>query len=230
MVQNETLALQAQSRSVIGKKVAQLRADGITPGVVYGHGKETVSIQLEQVALDKIYAQAGRGSLINLTIDNQPAIPVVIQELSRNRLTDAAEHVDFHAVRMDQTITAQVSLIFAGESAAVKAMGGTFVKNKDHITVKCLPSQLIKELTIDISTLATFEDSIKINSLKLPDGVQVMDQPDDIIALVKPPRTDEELAALNSSVTEDVSKVEGVVKETPAAATDEKAKKDAKKE
>ncbi len=229
MVQNENLNLQAQTRTLTGKQVASLRSKGITPGVVYGHGRETISIEMEQAALDKIYSQAGRGTLIYLTIDQQAPVPVVIQELSRNRLTDITEHVDFHAVRMNEEITAEVMLVFTGESAAVKALGGTFVKNKDHITVKCLPTKLIKEITIDISALANFDDTIKIKDLSLPDGVTVADQLDDIVALVKPPRTDEELAALNSSVTEDVTKVEGVVKETPAAA-DDKAKKDSKKE
>lgn len=224
MAQN--FSLQATTRNITGKKVAGLREQGITPAVVYGHGKDTASIQVDQAALEKVYSQAGRGSLIDLTVDNQAAIPVVIQSLSRNRMSDVVEHVDLHAVRMDQEITSEVVLVFTGESMAVKSQGGTLVKNKDHITIKCLPSKLIKELTIDISPLATFEDSIKVSSLQLPDGIQVMDQADDMIALVAAPRSDEELAALNESVTEDVSKVQGVIKETPADDKDKAAKKE----
>lgn len=227
MVQNQKLSLQATTRSITGKKVSSLRKEGLTPGVVYGHGRTTTSIQMNQAALDKLYTQAGRGSLIDLTIDEQAPVPVVIESISYNRLSDVVEHVDFHAVRMDAEITSQVALIFTGESAAVKSLGGTFVKNKDHITIKCLPSKLIKELTIDISALATFEDSIKISSLQLPEGIQIMDQADDMIALVAEPRSDAELAALNESVNEDVTKVQGVIKETPAA--EEKDKDKAKK-
>lgn len=211
---DQTFSLQAQTRTVTGKRVADLRADDLIPGVIYGHGINNLSLQLKLDDLSKIYADAGRGSLINLSIDHGQVVPVVIHELAVNNLTDAIEHVDFYAVKMDEEITSQAMLVFTGEAPAVKAMGGTFVRNKDHVTIKCLPSKLVKELTIDISGLATFSDNLKVKDLKLPDGVVVTDGVDDILAAVAAPRTDEELAALNQTVTEDVSKVEGVVKPT----------------
>ncbi len=221
---DQTFSLQAQTRTFNGKLVADLRNQNIFPGVVYGHGIKNASLQLDLDALSKIYADAGRGSLINLSIDGGNIVPVVIHELSLNNLTDAIEHVDFYAVKMDEEITSQAMLVFTGEAPAVKALGGTFVRNKDHVTIKCLPSKLVKELTIDISVLAAFTDNVRVKDLVLPDGVIITDGADDILAAVVAPRTDEELAALNQTVTEDVSKVEGVVKPTTEEATTEGAK------
>ena len=228
MVQEQTLALSARTRTVTGKAVAQLRQLEKLPGVVYGHGRANVNVEVDLAQFEKVYAAAGRGSLINLSIDNGTVVPVVVQELSLNNLNDAMQHVDFYAVRMDEEITSEANLVFIGESPAVKTLGGTFIHNKDHITIKCLPSKLIKEITIDISSLATFTDAIKIKDLHVPEGVKIMDISDDIVATVNAPRTDEKLAALNQTVTEDVTKVEGVVKPTTEEAAETDAKADTK--
>ncbi|MFA6474589.1 MAG: 50S ribosomal protein L25 [Patescibacteria group bacterium] len=215
MTQTEAITLQAKTRTVLGKAVKELRKTGVVPGVVYGHDTTATNIQIDAVALETVYRQAGLGgSLIDLSIDDKKTVPVVIQELTRDYLTDKLEHVDFHAVRMDEVISAQVMLIFTGEAPAVKGLGGTFIKNKDHITIKCLPSKLFKDVTVDISKLKTFEDSVKVSDITLPDGVQVVEQPGEILAVVEPPRSDEELASLNAKVSEDVTKVEGVIKPT----------------
>lgn len=225
MVQ-DTFSLPAQTRTIHGKQVATLRQQGIIPAVVYGHGRDTISLQVNARDFAKVYAEAGRGSLINLSIDQGTVIPVVVQELSTNHVNDNMEHIDFHAVRMDEEITSQAVLVFTGEAPAVKTLGGTFVRNKDHVTIKCLPSKLVKEFTVDISALATFEHSLKVQDLVAPEGVKIMDQPGDILASVEAPRSDEELAALNQAVTEDVSKVEGVVKPTAEEAAAETAEAD----
>lgn len=214
MSHDQTLSLSAHTRTITGKAVAQLRKLEKLPGVVYGHGRPNVSVEIDTSQFAKVYAEAGRGSLINLSIDDGTIIPVVVHELSLNHLNDAMEHVDFYAVRMDEEITSEAVLVFTGEAPAVKALGGTFIHNKDHVTIKCLPGKLIKEIVIDISTLATFTGSIKVKDLTVPEGIKITDVPDEIIATVEAPRTDEELAALNQTVTEDVTKVEGVVKPT----------------
>lgn len=232
MVQEQTLSLATRTRTATGKAVAKLRQQDTLPGVVYGHGRPNVNVEMDLSQFAKIFAAAGRGSLINLTIDGGAIIPVVVHELSLNHLNDAMEHVDFYAVKMDEEITSEAKLIFTGEAPAVKTMGGTFLHNKDHVTIQCLPSKLIKEISIDISGLVSFTDTIKIKDIVLPDGVRISDTPDDIVATVAAPRTDEELAALNQTVTEDVSKVEGVVKPTAeeAEAADSKAKAEGKSE
>jgi len=118
------------------------------------------------------------------------------------------DHVDFFEVNMSETLTATVPLEFTGESAAVKAMGGTLVKVISEVEVQCLPKDLPHQLEVDISALKSFEDVITLADLALPSGVALTADPEEVIAKVQPPRDmDAELAG---PVEEDVSKVEGV--------------------
>jgi large subunit ribosomal protein L25 len=150
-------------------------------------------------------------------IDDKAPIKVLIQDLTRDILKDTIEHVDFYAVTMSEKIHTELALTFEGIAPAVKGLGGVLLKNKSHLSIKCLPQDLLKEFTVDISSLNTFEDSILVEDLKLPTSIEVLDQPNDVVALVTPPRSEEELAALNQAVSEDVSKVAGVTKEEKAA-------------
>ena len=73
--------------------------------------------------------------------------------------------------------------------------------------------------------MATFDDQIKVSDLALGDTIEIMTEADTVLALVEPPRTDADMAALETKVEMDVTKVAGVVKETPAADTEKKDKK-----
>ncbi len=227
----ETLQLKATTRTVSGKAVKKLRTEGIIPAIVYGHNQPNVMIQVNNQEFAKTYQSAGRGSLINLEIDAIKPLSVMIQGITRHYLSDDVEHIDFYAVKMSEMVTTTVPLHFTGQAPAVKALGGTFVKNKDHVTIKCLPGALVKELSISIDGLATFDDVIRVSSISVPEGITIVEQAADIIAMVEPPRSDAELAALNETVTEDVAKVEGVVKpttteETSATTAEAPAKKE----
>lgn len=221
----DTQQLQVKTRDLKKKRVHGLRQQGVVPAVLYGHGKSNQNLQVEARVFDKVYSVAGQGSLIDLVIDDGQPIKAMIQEVSRQTLSNMVEHVDFYAVNMNETVTSDVQLIFQGESPAVKQLNGTLVKNKTTIAIKCLPSALVKEMVIDISALENFETVIRVQDIKFGEGITVLDQADTIVVTVEPPRSDEELAALNEKVTEDVNKVEGVVKETPEAAPAEPAKK-----
>lgn len=208
----DTLRFQVQQRSIKKKRVRQLREAQMIPGVIYGRGMKSTSIQVDARIFSKIYAQAGRGALIELSVDDQAPVKVMIHDVAKHYLSCEIQHVDFYAVDMNKTVTTTVTLHFTGEAPAAKLLGGTVVKNKDHVTIQCLPSQLIKELFVPLEKLSTFDDVIRIHDILLPSGITVTDRGDDIIVAVAPPRSDEELAALDQAVTEDVSKVETVKK------------------
>ncbi|HBR71634.1 MAG TPA: 50S ribosomal protein L25, partial [Candidatus Moranbacteria bacterium] len=116
-------------------------------------------------------------------------------------------------------------LEFVGESPAVKENGGILVKNMDEVEVKCLPADLPSKFEINLSMLAKFEDHITVADIKVPQGVEILAEKEAVIALVIPPRTEEELASLDEKVEADVTKVEGVVKETPVAEGEDKKEK-----
>jgi large subunit ribosomal protein L25 len=107
---------------------------------------------------------------------------------------------------MDEKIKTEIPLSFTGESEAVEQLEGSLVTNKDAIEVECLPTDLVSEIEVNISSLKTFEDTIKISDLKIPANIEILHDQDEIIALVEEPRSEEELAELEEKSAEEEEK------------------------
>ncbi|HBP00933.1 MAG: 50S ribosomal protein L25 [Candidatus Moranbacteria bacterium GW2011_GWE1_49_15] len=218
------IALKATVRDVVGKKVKKIvKSDGMIPAVLYGHGEENKNLWVKYLDFSKVYAKAGENAIVDIEIDGK-SHPSLVYDTQLEPMSGNFYHVDFLKVNMKEDVQAEIPLEFVGESAAVKALGGVLIKTLEEVEVKCLPSELPSNFVIDISALATFDDQIKVGDIKVPAGVEIMDDMDTVIALVERPRSEEELASLDEKVEADVTKVEGVVKETPAANGEEEKK------
>ena len=211
-----SLALVAETRD--GKENAsRLRKAGRIPAILYGRGIESSPLSVSNLEFSRVYRSAGENTLVELSFPEKKPVNVLIHDVALHPVSGAPLHIDFYQVRMDEEIETSIPLVFVGESAAVKAMGGILLKALDEVTVSCLPSKLPHELPVELSALATFDDQIRVSDIALPEGVKLVGEADTVVALVEPPRSDEEMASLDSKVEADVSKVEGVVKETPPA-------------
>ena len=218
------LTLEAQHRTETGRKTRTLREAGKVPAVVYGVGTEPQNIVVDRNQFVKIYKDAGESSVVELVVDAKTALHVLIQDFQQDPLRDEVTHIDFRSIDMNKQIDAEVELEFVGESIAVKALGGTFVASKDSVEVKCLPSKLVRKITIDISILKTFEDVIRVSDIQVPEGMVIVEDPQTTLAAVQAPRSEEEMADLDKVVKLDVSavEVEKKAKEDAAAAEAEK--------
>lgn len=223
------IKLQAELRK--NSSVNQLRNSGFVPGVVYGRGVENVNVTVDRTALERLLKEAGENALLELEVKGDKSHNVLIHDIQREQIKDVLNHVDFLEVRLDQKVKAEIPLVFIGESPAIKELNGTLVKNIQHVEVEALPQNLPHNIEVDISSLATFEEHISIADIKIGPNVKIVSEPDVIVASVVPPRSEEELEALKGEVVEDVSKVEGVVKEEPVAEGEEReGKKEEKAE
>lgn len=211
----EKISLIAEKRTVFGKKLRKQRNDGLVPAVLYGHGQENLNLSIKYLDFSRVYEKAGENAIVELDVEGKK-VPVLICDTQLDPMSGKFSHVDFHQINMKEEVEANIPLEFVGESEAVKALGGVLIKNLDEVEVKCLPADLPSEFKIDISALKGFDDQIKIGDIKVSEAVEILDDPETVIALVERPRTEEELASLDEKVEVDVTKVEGVVKETPA--------------
>jgi len=202
MTQKETIILNAKTRQETGKKVKQLREAGKLPAVLYGHNVENLNLVLNYSDFEKALNQVGESSLIDLKIDEhqkpvsadggaQP-VKVLIQDVTRHPVSDKILHVDFYQVKMDEKIRTEVELNFVNEAPAVKELGGVLVKVLDHIEIECLPSDLISELEVDLSSLKTFDDIIRVKDLKVSEKVNILTDTEATVALVEEPSKVEE--------------------------------------
>lgn len=234
MTEQKTHALKARERGVTGKKVKTLRLKGIVPAVVYGRDAKPQNISLAANEFTKIYSEAGTSSLVDLTIDNAAPIKVLTHEPQLDPVKNVPIHIDFYKVRMDEKIKTEIPLEFIGASEAVEQLDGSLVTNRDSVEVECLPSDLVSEIKVDITPLKTFEDNITISDLKVPAGIEILNDSEEVVALVEPPRSEEELAELEESAVEEEKEAieqmeaeEGVEKAEEEAEGEEIAKPEA---
>lgn len=210
-----TLQLQLIARNTTKADKKKLRTTGFIPAVLYGHGTDNQNVAVKKSDFEKVYKAAGESTIISVTKDKKPAVNALIQDVDRHPTSGQILHVDLFQVRMDEKITHDVPLHYIGESKAIKELGGILVKNIDNLTVQCLPADLPSELVVDLTMLADFESRITVSDIKLPKGVEFQAKPDEVVVLVEPPRTEEELKALDEKVEENVETVEKVEKEKP---------------
>jgi len=208
------LSLSTKIRKEFGKKVKALRKKGVLPGILYGPKlKEALPLELGERKFKKVYKEAGESSLVSLEIDGKK-IPVLIHEVARDPLTEKPIHVDFYQPELKEEVEVLVPLVFEGISPAVKDLGGTLIKNISEIRIKAKPQNLPHEIKIDIQSLKTFEDSILIKDLKLPEGVKISRNPEEIVVSISPPeKVEEELVKPIEEKVEEVEKVEKEKKE-----------------
>lgn len=209
------ISLLVKIRTETGKKAGKLRKKDVLPGILYGSElKGAQPLELDCKTFEKVYEEAGESSLISLEIEGGKNYPVLIHDIQKNPLTGEIIHVDFYQVSLEEEIIAKIPLIFEGTPPAVKDLGGTLVKNISEVEVKSLPQKLPKEIRVEVSGLKTFEDNIKVSDLKLPAGVKVLKESEEIIAVVLPPeKVEEELVKPIEEKVEEVEKVEKPKKE-----------------
>jgi large subunit ribosomal protein L25 len=213
----------AETRTNIGRRSKDELKKMRIPAAMYGKGVPSQVITLPKSAFVKMYAAAGFSSLVDIAVDGKSPVKAVIKEIQLHPLTNEIVHADFHQIRMDEKMTVRIPLVFIGESIAVKGLGGTLIKSMDEVEVSCLPADLPHEITIDLSTLATFEDSITVSSLKLSKGVEILSDEDATIATVARPMTEDELKKLDEPVVADLS----AIKSEADLKKEEAAKKEA---
>ena len=181
---------------------------------MYGFETEPKNIVLDRNAFTKVYGQAGESTVVDLEIEGTKH-PVLISEIQRDPLTDFITHADFRRVDPKRKIEAKIPLKLVGMAPAVKELGGTLLQTLEEVEVMSLPDALVHEIEVDVTKLATFEDVIRVKDISIPDGIEIKSDLEQAVASVQPPRSEEELAALDAAVDGDISKVEVLTEKKP---------------
>jgi|SRR5690606_15605133 len=171
-------------------KASQVRANEMVPASLYGHNVEPIAVSLPAAEFNKVFQKAGRSSLVEITLgDTKKA--VLFKEPQYHPINGEVMHIDLFAVNMTETIKADIPLVFENEAPALDSGEATLVTNKDQLEVECLPSKLPHDLKVDLSSLANIDDAIYVKDVKLPEGVEVLNDPEEIIVLVAQQREEE---------------------------------------
>jgi large subunit ribosomal protein L25 len=189
----DTPSITLSPRTVTGKKVKQLRRQGLVPVHVYGWDIDAVSLQVEVQTIDKVLPTVGSNIPLTVEIDGRKGENVCfVREVQRHPVTDTVLHVDFLRVNVSQTIRAEVPIVLIGTAPAMRDEGGTLLQPLQTVLVEALPMNVPASVEADVSGLDDFEKGIYLRDLTLDANVTVITDLDEMIARVAPPRVEEE--------------------------------------
>lgn len=214
-------SLTANLRTVVGRKVSQVRKNGQIPAVVYGNGTKTRSIAIDNQNFFKLFDTAGTSTIIDLKVDDSAPIKVLIREPQIDPVTMRILHVDFHQINMKEKIRTEVPLEFIGDSPAVVDLDGKLVYSLDNLEIECLPDDLVQHIDVDISVLKEFDDSIHVSDIKAPQGIEILNDPELSIVVVQAPISEAELEAELAEETSEAEAVAAVEVEEKGALDEE---------
>jgi large subunit ribosomal protein L25 len=186
------LQIAVDARDVTGKHTKRLRNAGIVPGVLFGKKAGSIPVQLDAKVFEAIYREAGRTTIVKVSVAGGSPTNAVIKNVQRNPLTGRALHVDFFAPDMTSEMIADIQVVYTGTAPGVEASGGYLLTSLDRLRVRALPSDLPHEITVDVSPLVDLESAIHVRDLQVTGNVTVLTDPDEMVARVEPPRVEVE--------------------------------------
>jgi len=219
------IELSVKPRRVLGKKVAALRRQGVTPANVYGRNLESKAVEVETVVLTHLLRSAGRNVIIDLHIEGEDLPrPVMLRAVQREPATSRLLHVDFYQVSLTQKMRTEVPLILVGEAPAVAEFGGILLQSLNSIAVEALPGDIPAHVEVDVSALTQLDDAVHVRELPIDaTKVYVMTDAELVVAKVAAPRLvaaeEEEVAA--EAAEEAVAAAEEGAKEEAGEAAEE---------
>ena len=177
------MELIAQKREIMGKAVKTLRDGGFIPAELYGREFENIHLSIPEKDFNKIFNEAGESTIINLTVGGEK-IPVLINDIFTDPLSNKISHIDFYRVRMDEKTEVSVPFEFVGEAQAVKEKKGILIKAMHELEIRALPADLPHNIEIDVSGLAEIGETIHVKDIKPIKGVEFLAEPEAVIVTV----------------------------------------------
>ncbi len=172
--------LKVEKRTVIGREVKKLRAEGLIPGIVYGAKTEAVPFQVGASTLEKLLAQV-QNQLFDLVVGDEAPRKVLVQEVQRHPVRRALLHVDFQQVNLTEKREIEVPLVIVGSSPLVRE--NTYMLNQQlsEVIVRCLPADIPGSIEVDVSVLTEPDLTITAGDLTLPEKVELVTPADDLV-------------------------------------------------
>jgi len=189
----DKITLKVTTRKITGRKIRNLRKEGILPANIYGKDIKSQTVQLPTKDFKAAFKAAGETSIINLTLDKESKPrPALIQNIHLHPVTDEFLHADFRQVDLTKKVTVDVPLKMIGEAPAV-SKGGILLQLMDEVEVEALPSDLPDKFEINVSKLKEIGQTISLKDIKVSDKVKLMvDNLNQLVVKIEEPTKEEE--------------------------------------
>ena len=188
----EEVVINANHRQVVGKKVKVLRREGELPAVVYGHNVDSIPISLDMREASRTLERLSPSALVVVDVDGEQHYTLV-RDKQREPISGSILHVDFQAVSLDETVRADLNIRIVGEAPAVETYLGIVVPSLEQVSIESLPKDLPDRIEVDISGLNEIGDSLLVKDLVVPDGVEILSDPEEVVVVVIAQAAEEEI-------------------------------------
>ena len=207
----ERTKLVVKKREHLGSaETRRLRREGFVPGVLYGRG-EPIALAVEERELRRaLTGKAGLHSILDVEIDGTGSTHAsILKDYQVDKVRGGVTHVDLHEVRLDQTITASVSVhLVGGETAPGVKEGGVLSQPLREIQVEALPLEVPEHIDLDVSRMA-MGDTLRIGDIKVQEGVAFLDDAETVVATLTAPTRAIEAEEAEAAEAEEGEAVEG---------------------
>ncbi len=193
-----TKTLNAEPRAA--GKAESLRKKGLFPAVFYGKKEKATPIQINSIEFGKVWKEAGESTVVSIKMPTD-SVDALIHDVQFDPVSNQPIHADFYVFEKGQKLEVSVPLEFVGESPAVKA-GGVLVKVLHELQIKAEPANLPHEIEVDISGLLEINDNVMAKDVKLPSGVELLENPEEIVVAVNAQKEEKEEAPVDLSAIE----------------------------
>lgn len=196
---NDQIDLILERRQITGKAVKHLRAQGLIPAVIHDHGKPSVHVQASSISMLKVWQQAGKHHPVSLKTGDNNYI-ALIKDVAFDPKKHKLTHVVFNAVDIDQKVEAEIPLrpryLENNEASPAERSGLIVLSQLETVQVKAVATKLPDYLEYDAEKLVAVGDHAIVADLNVPEGVEILTEPDHAIATVYEPSA---LAAANDA-------------------------------
>jgi large subunit ribosomal protein L25 len=179
------ITINAELREVISKKACKsLRAQGKVPAIIYGISADSVPIAVDLSDIKGIMkSEKKENSILRIMQSDKAKFDAMIKTIQYDYLSDHIIHVDFIRIDLQKTVEVEVPVVLFGEAIGVKTEDGLLEFINRNVHVRCLPTQIPKEIRIDVSALHIGQ-SIKVETLAKTDAYQVISPANTVICAV----------------------------------------------
>ncbi|MDJ0752501.1 MAG: 50S ribosomal protein L25 [Ardenticatenaceae bacterium] len=166
------IVIEAEPRTLIGKKVKKLRRQGITPAIIYG-GEEPISIQVDTLTTFLTLRDADANDILTIDVAGKKH-KVITRDIQRHVTRGDLVHVDFQEVTSDTVIRTEAAIVTVGQSAPEAEGLGTTSQLLFAVEIEASADALISEIEVDLTQIVTTEDQIMVSDLVVPQGVTIL--------------------------------------------------------
>ena len=230
--------LEAQPRTPGNKNEARrVRRDGKIPAVVYGAGKDALSVSVDPRQVTRILnSETGHNTIFDLALDGDKSKAMIV-DWQYEPIKGKLLHIDLKRIAMDKKLTVKVPVFLKGEAAGVKQQGGILEQMMREVEVECLPADIPSHIDADVSELV-FGKVLRVSDLPRSDKFEFITDENQPVAhvtsvkeeVVATPEAAAAEAATGPAELEVIKKGKQETEEGAEAAAPEKAEKAEKKE